>query len=167
MDAVIGKILTSIFDDSFIANSFGFRPKKSAHQAIEMCHKLLTRGSVHTVVEVDFSNFFNTIPHKKLMELVEKKIANEKLLRLVKNLLRGKTAKQNGRTEYCHCGTPKGVLRVQSLLTCTWIQCSTMVFEKSSSGHNRPVCRRCRLLLQERKRRSIVPQALQGKGREV
>ena len=96
--------------DAVIANSFGFRPKKSAHQAIEMCHKLLTRGKRSHVVEVDFSKFFNTIPHKKLMELVAKKIADEKLLRLVKNLLRGKTAKQNGRTEYCHCGTPQGGL---------------------------------------------------------
>ena len=103
MDAVVAKILTRTFDDSFIANSFGFRPKKSAHQAIETCYKLLTRGKRPHVVEVDFSNFFNTIPHKKLMELVEKKIADEKLLR-------GKTAKQNGRTECCHGGTPQGGL---------------------------------------------------------
>ena len=110
VDAVVAKILTSVFDSSFIPQSFGFRPNKSAHQAIETCHKLLGRGERHYVVEIDFSNFFNTIPHQELMEIVRERIADEKLLRLIDRFLKGKTVQQDGRTVSCHCGTPQGGL---------------------------------------------------------
>ena len=69
VDAVVAKILTYIFEDSFIKNSFGLRPRKSAHQAIETGHKALRGGERPYVVEIDFSNFFNTIPYKEVRTL--------------------------------------------------------------------------------------------------
>ena len=110
VDAVIAKTLTSVYDDSFIPNSFGFRPRKSAHQAIKTCYKTVIKGKRHHVVEIDFSNFFNTIPHDKLMRILEKKIADEKFLRLIGRFLEGKTVKQDGSQERCRCGTPQGGL---------------------------------------------------------
>ena len=110
VDAVIGKILTSIFDSSFIRNSFGFRPNKSAHQAIEASHKVLAKGERNQVVEIDFSNFFNTIPHDPLMEVVGEKVKDAKFLRLIRKFLKGKIVKQDGKVESCHCGTPQGGL---------------------------------------------------------
>ena len=110
VDVVVAKILTNIFDGSFIKNSFGLRPRKSAHQAIETCYKALGDGKRPYVVEIDFSNFFNTIPHEELMGIVRKKVADEKLLRLIERFLKGKTVKQDGRIESCLCGTPQGGL---------------------------------------------------------
>ena len=110
VDAVIAKILTNIFDSNFIPSSFGFRPSKSAHNAIEACYKLLANGKRPHVVEIDFSNFFNTIPHRELMEIVRKRVQDAKLLRLIERFLKGKTVKQDGKAESCHCGTPQGGL---------------------------------------------------------
>ena len=110
VDAVIGKILTGVFDDNFIKNSFGFRPRKSAHQAIETCYKVLARNTRPYVVEIDFSSFFNTIPHTELLEMVSERIADKKLLRLIERFLKGKTTKQDGSMEVGHCGTPQGGL---------------------------------------------------------
>ena len=110
VDAVIMKILSSIYDSSFIRSSFGFRPKKSAHQAIKTSYKALEKGERPYVVEVDFSNFFNTIPHGKLLEVLREKVADEKLLILIKRFLEGKVMKKNGTAEKCVCGTPQGGL---------------------------------------------------------
>ena len=77
VDAVIMKILSSIYDSSFIRNSFGFRPKKSAHQAIVASYRALKKGERPYVVEVDFSNFFNTIPHEKLLEVLRGRVADD------------------------------------------------------------------------------------------
>ena len=88
----------------------GFRPRRSAHQAIEKCYNSLARGERPHVVEIDFSNFFNTIPHAELMEIVTRRIADEKLQWLIERFLKGKTVKQDGKTESCTCGTPQGGL---------------------------------------------------------
>ena len=77
VDAVIMKILSSIYDASFIRNSFGFRPKRSAHQAIVASYRALKKGERPYVVEVDFSNFFNTIPHEKLLEVLRGRVADD------------------------------------------------------------------------------------------
>lgn len=110
VDAVVAKILTRVFDGSFIKNSFGFRPGKSAHQAIETCYKVLARNNHPYVAEIDFSSFFNTIPHEELLEIVSDRIADKKFLRLIERFLKGKTKKQDGSMEVGHCGTPQGGL---------------------------------------------------------
>ena len=110
VDAVISKILSNLYDHSFIHNSFGYRPNKSAHKAIETSYKVLRRRKRPYVVEVDFSNFFNTIPHRELLEILEKKIADKKFLRLITRFLEGRTMKDDGTLEKCICGTPQGGL---------------------------------------------------------
>lgn len=110
VDATVAKILNSIYDSGFVPNSFGFRPRRSAHQAIEACHKVLEGGKRPFVVEIDFSNFFNTIPQDKLVDIIKEKVADGKFLRLIERFLKGKTVKQDGRIVSDTCGTPQGGL---------------------------------------------------------
>ena len=105
---VVARILTSIYDIDFVPESYGFRPRRSAHQAVEAVHKELERNRRPHVVEIDFSNFFCTIPHGGLWDILSERIADANLLRLIKMFLEGKTVKRDGTVEKCSRGTPQG-----------------------------------------------------------
>jgi len=108
VDWCAGAILTEIYEPLFIRNSFGYRPKKSAHGAIEASYSSLENGERENVVEIDFSNFFNTIPHKKLMKILEKRIADKRFLGLIRRLLTGEILKSTGEKIVSEVGTPQG-----------------------------------------------------------
>ena len=108
VDYVVSKVLSAVYEPSFIRNSFGFRPNKSTHNAIEACYYSLKENKRPFVVEIDFSNFFNTIPHKKLMSIVKKKIADYRFNGLVRRFLKSSTLKSDGTIIKNSCGTPQG-----------------------------------------------------------
>ncbi|MEA3433037.1 MAG: group II intron reverse transcriptase/maturase [Campylobacterota bacterium] len=108
VDHVVAKILSAVYEPMFIRNSFGFRPYKSAHNAIEACYYSLKGNKRPFVVEIDFSNFFNTIPHKKLMGIAKKKIADYRFNGLVRRFLKSSTLKSDGSIHKNTCGTPQG-----------------------------------------------------------
>jgi len=108
VDEVVSKILSAVNEPLFIRNSFGFRPNKSAHNAIEACYYSLKDNKRPFVVEIDFSNFFNTIPHKKLMNIIKKKITDYRFNGLVRRFLKSSTLKSDGTIHKNDCGTPQG-----------------------------------------------------------
>jgi RNA-directed DNA polymerase len=108
VDWCVGKILTEIYEPLFIRNSFGYRPNKSAHGAVEACYYSLENAVRPNVVEIDFSNFFNTIPHKKLMKILSEKIADQRFLGLIRRLLVGEIQKSDGTRVPTELGTPQG-----------------------------------------------------------
>lgn len=108
VDMVVAKTLSAVYEPSFIRNSFGFRPNKSAHNAIEACYYSLKDNKRPFVVEIDFSSFFNTIPHKKLMSIVTKKIADYRFNGLVRRFLKSSTLKSDNTLHANTCGVPQG-----------------------------------------------------------
>ena len=108
VDDIVSKILSAVYEPLFIRNSFGFRPNKSAHNAIEACYYTLKDNKRPFVVEIDFSNFFNTIPHKKLMSIVKKKSHDYRFNGLVRRFLTSSTLKSDGSIHRNDCGTPQG-----------------------------------------------------------
>jgi len=108
VDFVVSKVLSAVYEPLFIRNSFGFRPNKSAHNAIEACYYSLKDDKRPFVVEIDFSNFFNTIPHKKLMRIVKKKTHDYRFNGLVRRFLTSSTLKSDGSIHKNNCGTPQG-----------------------------------------------------------
>ena len=108
VDFTISKVLSAVYEPSFIRNSFGFRPSKSAHNAIQTCYYSLKDNKRPFVVEIDFSNFFNTIPHKKLIRIVKKKIADYRFNGLIRRFLKSSTLKSDGTIIKNSCGTPQG-----------------------------------------------------------
>ena len=87
VDKALGDILTLVYEPLFIKNSYGYRPRKSAHQAIEACFRSMEKGTRPHVLEIDFSKFFNTIAHDQLMKIVTKRIADKRFLSLIRRLL--------------------------------------------------------------------------------
>lgn len=108
VDHVAGKILSAIYEPLFIRNSFGFRPNKSADHAIKASFLSLKDDSRSNVVEIDFSSFFNTIPHKKLMEVLSKRISDNRFKGLIGRFLVGDLIHPNGDQLPSEVGTPQG-----------------------------------------------------------
>ncbi len=75
------KVLESIYDPIFIDCSYGFRGGIGCHDAIKALHHHLFRYEVQTVIDVDLSNFFGTIDHRLLENIVREKIGDEKFIR--------------------------------------------------------------------------------------
>jgi RNA-directed DNA polymerase len=105
---VVGKILESVYDNVFIRNSFGFRPRKSADDAIKANYNILKDDKRPFVVEIDLKNFFNTVPHDKLQEILSYRINDRKLAGLIRRFLKADLLKQDGSQLETTVGTPQG-----------------------------------------------------------
>jgi group II intron reverse transcriptase/maturase len=104
----VGKILTSMYDPTFIKNSFGFRENRSAHGAINAIYCSLKDNKRPNVVEIDFASFFNSISHKELMKILSKRINDNRFKGLIGRFLKVGIMKQSGELENPEVGTPQG-----------------------------------------------------------
>lgn len=104
-------VMEPLFEADFQDNSYGFRPKRSAHQAVDDVKKQLLKGRTD-VIDADISKYFDTIPHDNLMQLVAKRIVDKNILRLIGMWLKAPIVeeREDGKTE-CKGndkGTPQG-----------------------------------------------------------
>ena len=106
---VLSKTLESIYEPLFIRNSFGFRPRKSAHDAIDATYLTLKDNKRPFVVEIDLKSFFNTVSHRKLMEILQIKIKDPGLLGLTARFLKAEIHHAvDDITRAADVGTPQG-----------------------------------------------------------
>ena len=80
-------LLEPIFDPHFSPNSYGFRPGRSQHQAVQAAQQIINSGKPY-VVDIDLSKFFDRIHHDRLIARMGQKIADKRILRLVGIMLR-------------------------------------------------------------------------------
>jgi len=80
-------VLEPIFEADFRDSSYGFRPRRNAHQAGEQIRQAVNRGA-SWVIDADIEAFFDRIPQAKLVELVEKRVNDRRMLQLLKGWLR-------------------------------------------------------------------------------
>ena len=106
LQQAINQVLQPIFEPTFSDNSFGFRPKRSAHHAIIRAKSYYEQGYKY-VVDLDMKSYFDTVNHDKLMYFVEKQISDKRVLHLIRRyLLSGIMI--NGIFEKSEQGTPQG-----------------------------------------------------------
>lgn len=109
VEKVLSNLLTSIYENTFLKCSYGFRPTLSCHHAIKETHKILSsKDGFNYVVEIDLANFFNTVNHRLLMKLVKKRIGSKKVLSLIHRQLVGKIENEVGEITTPDVGTPQG-----------------------------------------------------------
>jgi len=77
------KILEAVYEQDFYEHSYGFRPKRSAHDAVKVLDGMIYRGEAKWLYEADIKGYFDNIDREKLMEMLRERIADEPLLRLV------------------------------------------------------------------------------------
>jgi RNA-directed DNA polymerase len=90
-------ILEPIFEADFEPNAYGYRPKKSAQDAIQEVDKLLMAGYTD-VVDADLSKYFDTIPHAELMQCVARRIVDKHVLHLIQMWLKVPVEEWNEKT---------------------------------------------------------------------
>ena len=83
VQGAVRDVLEAIYEQDFFDSSYGFRPGRSAHDAIRELNRVITRGSANYIVEADIVSFFDSIDRTKLMEMLRDRIADETLMRLV------------------------------------------------------------------------------------
>ena len=102
----IAQVLTPIYEPKFAETSYGFRPKRSAHDALRKCREYLEAGRVWTV-DMDLEKFFDTVNQPKLMEILARDIKDGRVLSLIHRYLRA-GAVEWGRFEDTEVGVPQG-----------------------------------------------------------
>jgi group II intron reverse transcriptase/maturase len=100
-------VIEPIFEADFEDNSYGFRPKRNAHQAMDDVSLQLRMGKTQ-VIDADISKYFDTIPHDKLLALVAKRIVDKNILRLIKLWLKAPVVEEGKDGKTRAEGNPKG-----------------------------------------------------------
>jgi RNA-directed DNA polymerase len=107
-------VLEPIFEADLEACAYGYRPKRSAQDAIRKVHKLICQGYTD-VVDADLSKYFDKIPHRELMQCVARRIVDREMLRLVKMWLKAPVEERDDKGnrrmiggKKSSCGTPQG-----------------------------------------------------------
>ena len=132
-------ILEPIFEADLCDEAYGYRPGRSAVQAVTEVHRELARGKTE-VLDADLSKYFDTIPHAELMKSLARRIADGKVLRLIKMWLKAPVEErdENGRPRYSggkrsKQGTPQGGV-VSPLLANIYINRLLKAFAASDLG---------------------------------
>lgn len=102
----IAQVLSPIFEEKFSDNSYGFRPNRSAHQAILKCKEYMEEG-YKWAVDIDLEKYFDTVNHDKLIGLVYKEIKDIRVISLIRKYLQAGVM-EKGTFKTTEEGVPQG-----------------------------------------------------------
>ncbi len=102
----VGQVLSQIYDPTFSGSSFGFRPRRSAQDAILQSKRYVQEGHKY-VVDIDLEKFFDKVQHDKLMNILKERIKDARILKLIRSFLTAGTMIE-GVVHDSSEGTPQG-----------------------------------------------------------
>ena len=109
VQGVMAEILTQIYEPKFLDMSYGFRPGRSCHDAIDRIDKIIMRHKVEWIVDADIKGFFENVDHKWLVKFLEETIQDKVFIRYIVRFL--KSGVMENMTKYeTDKGTPQGGL---------------------------------------------------------
>jgi RNA-directed DNA polymerase len=107
LQRAVAMVLEAVYEQSFLDCSYGFRPGRSAHQALRLVQSQTVKMAGRWVLEVDIRKFFDTLDHGQLRDIARKRVRDGVLLRLVGKWLNAGVM-EDGAIAYPDTGTPQG-----------------------------------------------------------
>ncbi|MCK4621733.1 MAG: group II intron reverse transcriptase/maturase, partial [Desulfuromonadales bacterium] len=107
-------ILQPIYEEDFLGFSYGSRPDRSQHNTLDAIYVAITQRKVGWILDADIKGFYDNINHEWLMKFVEHRIADNRVLRLIRKFLRAGVS-EDGKWSKTEVGTPQGAV-ISSLL---------------------------------------------------
>lgn len=109
VEGVMADILNAIYEPIFLECSYGFRPNRDCHQAINTLDKIIMKRNINWIVEADIKGFFNNVNHEWLIKFLEHIIKDKNFIRYIKRFLKAGIIEDNNYYE-TDKGTPQGGL---------------------------------------------------------
>lgn len=103
----VSEVLSAIYEVDFLGFSYGFRPGRSPHQALEALNAALIKRKINWVLDADVRRFFDSVDHEWLLRMVAHRIADPRVLRLIRQWLRAGVL-EGGKWFKTLEGTPQG-----------------------------------------------------------
>ena len=110
VQGAVVEILNSIYEGDFAAFSYGFRPGKSQHMALQALQTVLQKGKVNWVLDLDLKACFDRIGHEALMGVIQRRVSDPRLLRLIRKWLTVGYREGEGKRQKQRRGTPQGAV---------------------------------------------------------
>jgi RNA-directed DNA polymerase len=107
LQRAVAMVLEALYEQDFLDCSYGFRPGRSAHQALQALQDQSMRQAGGWVLEIDIRKFFDALDHKHLIEVLRRRVHDGVLLRLIRKWLHAGVL-ENGSLHYPDSGTPQG-----------------------------------------------------------
>ena len=142
VQAGLARILSAIYEQDFIDDSYGFRPGRSCHDGLRALSQEVEGGRIHYIVDADIKGFFDNVDHEWLIKFLGHRIADKRVLRYVKRFLKAGIM-ENGAVSASDKGTPQGGI-VSPILANIYLHYSldlwfTRVFQKGCYGQSRMI----------------------------
>jgi RNA-directed DNA polymerase len=109
VQGAVVKILEAIYEEDFLGFSYGFRPGRGAHDALDALSVALQFEKVDWVLDADIQSFFDTMSHEWTMKLLQHRIADPRILRLIQKWLKAGVS-EDGEWSSTTIGTPQGAV---------------------------------------------------------
>jgi len=103
----VGTVLNQIWEEDFLGFSYGFRPGRSQQDALDALSVGIERKKVNWILDLDVRSFFDKVDHKWLVQFVEHRIADQRIVRLIQKWLKAGVM-EDGRWFETEEGTPQG-----------------------------------------------------------
>lgn len=107
VQVAVTRILNQIYETDFVGFSYGFRPGRSQHQALDALTVGIERKRVNWILDLDIRGFFDNLNHEQLVQYVEQRIADPRILRLIRKWLKAGVM-EDGEWKETKVGTPQG-----------------------------------------------------------
>jgi RNA-directed DNA polymerase len=105
----LATVLQQIYEEDFLGLSYGSRPGRSQHNALDAVYVAITQRKVSWVLDVDIRKFYDSLDHEWLMKFVEHRVSDQRILRLIRKFLRAGVS-EDGEWSKTVVGTPQGAV---------------------------------------------------------
>ncbi|TAN47424.1 MAG: group II intron reverse transcriptase/maturase [Rhodospirillales bacterium] len=109
LQRAVAEVLNAIYEEDFLGFSYGFRPRRSQHDALDALAVAITRTKVNWIVDADIAKFFDSVSHEWLIRFLEHRIGDPRILRLIRKWLKAGVM-EDGVVSPTEVGSPQGAV---------------------------------------------------------